>query len=122
MVTQGGKITKAENLIHKAASVIKSDDSRERKRMRMEQIAEFMRDGQIPVAEEDDVDKDIFEVYEIGHKESLESINLGPNLTKEYQEELGKLPDEFNKLFTSDPGMTDVIQHHTDSQMLRDRI
>ena len=51
MVTQGGKITKAENLIHKAASVIKSDDSRERKRMRMEQIAEFMRDGQISVGD-----------------------------------------------------------------------
>ena len=36
----------------------------------------------------------------------MESINLGPNLTTEYQEKLAKLVDD---LFT--PGMTDVIQH-----------
>ena len=60
---------------------------------------------------EDDHDKEIFELNEIVHKESLESINLAPNLTEEYQEELAKLVDEFNDLFTSDPGMSDVIQH-----------
>ena len=31
--------------------------------------------------EEDDADKEIFERNEIGHKEGLESINLGLNLT-----------------------------------------
>ena len=61
--------------------------------------------------EEDDADEEIFELNEIGHKEGLESIKLGPNLTKEYQEELAKLVDEFNNLFTLDPGLTDVIQH-----------
>ena len=61
--------------------------------------------------EEDEAGEEIFELNEIGHKEGLESINLGPNLTKEYQEELAKLVDEFNNLFTPDPWMTDVIQH-----------
>ena len=61
--------------------------------------------------EDDDANKEIFELNEIGHKESLERIHLAPNLTEEYQEELAKLVDEFNDLFTSDPGMSDVIQH-----------
>ncbi|KAK3791298.1 hypothetical protein RRG08_012485 [Elysia crispata] len=36
---------------------------------------------------------------------------MGPKITKEYQEELGKLVDEFHDLFTPYPGMTEVIQY-----------
>ena len=38
--------------------------------------------------EEDNTDKENFEVYETGHKEDLESINLGPTLKKENREYL----------------------------------
>ena len=60
---------------------------------------------------EGDADKEIFELNESEHKEGLESINMGPKITKEYQEELGKLVDEFHDLFTPYPGMTEVIQY-----------
>ena len=48
--------------------------------------------------EEHDADKEIFELNEIVLKEGFESINLGPNLTEEYQEKLGRLVNEFNDL------------------------
>ena len=46
--------------------------------------------------EEHDADKEIFKLNEIVLKEGFESINLGPNLTEEYQEKLGRLVNEFN--------------------------
>ena len=48
--------------------------------------------------EEHDADKEIFKLNEIVLKEGFESINLGPNLTEEYQEKLGRLVNEFNDL------------------------
>ena len=56
-------------------------------------------------------DSELFELNEVRHKERIEDIQYGQNLTKEQKEELQRLASEFPERFTPDPGTTDTIQH-----------
>jgi transposase InsO family protein len=56
-------------------------------------------------------DANLFDLNELRHKEGVEDIQFGQNLTQAQQEQLRVLTSEFKHRFTPDPGTTDTIHH-----------